>query len=267
MKVSQGNHFSTEIALLNAGRNLPQSSNLLSLHPFVDSDGMLRVGGRQHHSQLTYSKMHPIILHGNNSLTKLIIRLEHLRLLHGGPMLVSSALTRRFHIIRMKKTVRSITRQCVTCRCRTIRLQPQKLGQLPLERVSPGAVFEKVGVDYAGPVHVKYGMVRKPVTVKAYICVFVSLSTRAVHIDAVTDLTSEAFVATLRRFIARCGHPSLIWSDNGTNFVGAKGELKDLYKFLVQQQTQQTVSDFCSSHRIEWRFIPEHSPHFGGLCC
>ena len=176
-------------------------------------------------------------------------------------MLVSSALTRRFHIIRMKKTVRSITHQCVTFRCHTIRPQPQKLGQLPLERVSPGAVFEKVGVDYAGPVHVKYGMVRKPVTVRAYICVFVSHSTRAVHIDAVTDLTSEAFVATLRRFIARRGHPSLIWSDNGTNFVGAKGELKDLYKFLVQQQTQQTVSDFCSSHRIEWRFIPEHSPH------
>ena len=95
------------------------------------------------------------------------------------------------------------------------------MGQLPIERVTPGSVFKKVGVDYAGPLKIKYGMVRKPVIVKAYVCVFVSLSVKAVHLEAVSDLTSEAFLATLRRFIAHRGYPSLIWSDNGTNFVGA----------------------------------------------
>ena len=100
------------------------------------------------------------------------------------------------------------------------------MGQLPLERVTPGSVFEKVEVDYTGPIQVKHGMVRKPVIVKAYVCVFKSLSVKAVHREAVSKPTSEAFVAAaLRSFIARRGYPSLIWSDNGTNFVGANREL------------------------------------------
>ena len=82
-------------------------------------------------------------------------------------------------------------------------------------------MFDQTGVDYAGPVYIKYGYVRKPTVIKAYVCVFISLSVKAVHLELVSDLTSEAFIATLRRFISRCGKPSLTWSDNGTNFVGA----------------------------------------------
>ena len=91
------------------------------------------------------------------------------------------------------------------------------------ERVSPTPPFEKSGVDYAGPFQIKYGHVRKPTIIKAYICVFVCLSVEAVHLELVSDLTNEAFTAALRRFIARRGYPTLIWSDHGSNFVGAKG--------------------------------------------
>ena len=125
--------------------------------------------------------------------------------------------------------IRSVTRKCITCCRYTARPKPQMLGQLPIERITPGAVFDKVGVDYAGPVFIKHGYVRKPTIVKAYICVIVSLSVKAVHLELVTDLTSEAFIACLKRFISRRGLPSLIWSDNGTNFVGAARELIELY--------------------------------------
>lgn len=64
-------------------------------------------------------------------------------------------------------------------------------------------------------------MVRKPTVVKAYICVFTSLTVKAVHLEVVSDLTTEAFIATLQQFAACRGHPTLIWSDNGKNFVGA----------------------------------------------
>jgi len=117
--------------------------------------------------------------------------------------------------------------------------QPQMMGQLPLEHVTPGPVFEKIGVDYAGPFLVKYGMVYKPTLVKAYMCIFVSL---AVHLEAVSDLTSEAFIVALRRFITCRGHPSLIWSDKGTNFVGANRQLKELHDFLAQQKTSSQNS-------------------------
>ncbi len=139
------------------------------------------------------------------------------------------------------------------------------LGQLPVERVTPGPVFDKVGVDFAGPVYVKFGPVRKPTIVKSYICVFVALSVKAVQLEAVSDLTTEAFMASLRRFIARRGKPSLIMSDHGTNFVGAKGELRELVEFLSLQKTQGVISTFCSSQHIAWEFIPERAPHFGGI--
>ncbi len=80
-------------------------------------------------------------------------------------------------------------------------------------------MFERVGVDYAGPVYVKRGYVRKPTIIKAYICVFVSLSVKAVHLELVSDLTTEAVIACLRRFVSRHGKPSVVWSDHGTNFT------------------------------------------------
>lgn len=101
------------------------------------------------------------------------------------------------------------------------------MGQLPMERVTPDSIFENVGV---GPLYVKYGSVRKPTVLKSYVCVFVSLSVKAVHLELVSDLTTEAFIAALRRFMARRGHPSMIWSDNGTNFRGANRELREFLK-------------------------------------
>ena len=139
------------------------------------------------------------------------------------------------------------------------------LGQLPIERITPDLVFNKVGVDYARPVYIKYGLVRKPTVIKAYICVFVSLSVKAVHLELVSDLTSESFIACLRRFISRRGKPCLIWSDHGTNFVGAAREIRELVEFLQTQKAQAAISEFCSIQNIQWRFIPEHAPHFGGL--
>ena len=90
-------------------------------------------------------------------------------------------------------------------------------------------------------------------------------SVKAVHLELVSDLTTEAFIAALRRFVARRGYPTLIWSDHGSNFVGAKGELKALQDLLSNRITQGTISEFCTSHNIQWKYIPEKSPHFGGI--
>ena len=139
------------------------------------------------------------------------------------------------------------------------------MGQLPAERLSPDLAFSKVGLDDAGPLHIKLGNTRKPTIVKAYACLFVSLSVKAIHIEVVSDLTTAAFIAAPRRFVARRGKPTLIWSDNGTNFVGASRELKELEQFITQQKTQKVVSEFCSTQHIQWKSIPGHAPHFGGL--
>ena len=265
ISISQEEHFKEEICCIASHSELPSKSCLSSLHPFLDSSGILRVSGREQNSKLSYASLHPAILHGKHPVTRLIISAEHLRLLHAGPMLVTSSLCRRLHIIGCRRTVRSITRACTVCRRNSAKPQPQMLGKLPIERTTPGSVFETVGVDYAGPFYIKYGSIRKPTIVKAYACVFVSLSVKAVHLELVSDLTSEAFIACLRRFVARRGKPSLILSDHGTNFVGADRELKEFVEFLKHQKTQGVISDFCSTQHIQWKFIPEHAPHFGGL--
>ena len=245
--------------------SITSDSCLLSLNPFLDSDGILRVGGREQNSNLTYSAMHPIILHGKLPVTRLIIWREHLRLLHAGPTLLTLVLNCQFHIIGCRNIMRTTTRGCSTCHLYAEKPRPQMMGQLPLERVTPDIVFEKVGIDYAGPLYLKYGHVRKPTIVKAYVCVFVSLSVKAIHLELVSDLTAEQFIATLRRFIARRSKPSLIQSDHGSNFVGAKKELEQLAAFLQQQKSQNQISQFCGSQRIQWKFISERSPHFGRI--
>ena len=111
----------------------------------------------------------------------------------------------------------------------------------------------------------KYGSVRKPTVVKTYAFVFVSLSVKAVHLELSSDLNTEAFVACLRKSISRRGKPSVIWSDHGSNFVGANREI-EIAEFLQTQGTQGVILEFCSIQNIEWKFIPEHSPHFGGIC-
>lgn len=139
------------------------------------------------------------------------------------------------------------------------------LGQLPPDRMMPGSSFERVGVDYAGPLMIKSGSRRKPQLLKLYICIFVSFSVKAVHIKLVTDLTADAFIAALRRFVARRGKPSVIWSDHRTNFVGAARILRELFEFLNESVVQGAISRFCSAQGIRWKFIPQRAPHFGGL--
>ena len=251
LSCSQAACFSKEIENLKVKKPIPSCSPLMRLHQFLDSSGLLRVSGRERKSNLAYSAMHPVILSGKHILTKLIIRFEHTRLLHAGITLLSSSLNGKYHIVGGRKAIRAVTRRCVVCLRQSKKPEPQQMGQLPIERVTPDIVFENVGVDYTGPVYTKHGYVRKPTIVKSYVCIFVSLSVKAVHIELVSDLTSDCFISALRRFIARRGKPKLLWSDHGSNFVGAKSDLKGLVRFLNTQMAQKDISDFCTTQHIE----------------
>jgi len=92
-----------------------------------------------------------------------------------------------------------------------------------------------------------------------------ALTTKVVHIEAVTSLTTEAFLSALRLFIARRGRPRIIHSKNRTNFQGAANELHAVYKMLQSSSQIATIQDFLTAEGCEWKFIPPHAPHFGGL--
>ena len=120
-------------------------------------------------------------------------------------------------------------------------------------------------MDYAGPVLVKSGYTLRPTITKAYVCVFIVFATKAVHLEPVSDLTTAAFIATLRRFTGRRGKPTVIWSDHVTNFVPAANNIKELHKFWDHQGSKNSIADLCSGQRILLKFTPEHALHFGGL--
>ncbi|GFX27237.1 integrase catalytic domain-containing protein [Trichonephila clavipes] len=135
------------------------------------------------------------------------------------------------------------------------------IGNLPRDRIVPSRPFEKIRLDYAGPISTKPNLRRSRVTSKLYTAIFNCFSTKATHLEVVSDLTTEAFLACLGRFIARKSKPFAIWSDNATNFKGARNILNDWNEICKSN----TIQLFSAEEGIEWNFIPPASPDLGGL--
>ncbi|GFW57138.1 integrase catalytic domain-containing protein [Trichonephila clavipes] len=104
----------------------------------------------------------------------------------------------------------------------------QIMGNLPKERLITDYPFNCSGADFSGPIFIKNKGQRKGNLFKVYICIFVCFVFKAVHIELVSDLTSQAFIAALKRFMARRGKYAKLVSNNGKNFVGASNEIKKL---------------------------------------
>lgn len=138
------------------------------------------------------------------------------------------------------------------------------MGQLPAPRVSLGRPFQKCGIDFAGPIQTRMSKGRGCRSYKSYIAVIVCFATKAVHLELVSDLTAAALLAALRRFIARRGLCSDIYSNNGTNFRRSSKDLaKDLA--IAIREASSDVADSLTNDGVNWHFIPPGSPHFGGL--
>ena len=169
-------------------------------------------------------------------------------------------------MLSARRLSRATCSKCITCRRRQPHLQHQLMGELPAPRVTPISPFTHTGMDYAGPFTIRQGHTRRPVKNDAYICVFVCMTFKAVHLEVVSDQTTAAFKAALQRFVARRNCPTHLYSDNGPNFTGARNQLHSLYKFLRQQEADEEIQHFLSANlQITWHNSPPRSPHFGGL--
>ncbi|XP_043492385.1 uncharacterized protein LOC122517854 [Polistes fuscatus] len=139
------------------------------------------------------------------------------------------------------------------------------MGDLPRSRVQETIAFSHTGVDFFGPLYVKEKKYRNKGRVKVYGCIFVCMCIKAVHIELVSDLTTDAFLAAFRRFTGRRAIPSHVYSDNGTNFVGANNQLRELYALIESEEYKTKIHNYATDQRISWHFNPPLSPHFGGL--
>ncbi|XP_024887380.1 uncharacterized protein LOC112464561 [Temnothorax curvispinosus] len=215
-----------------SGKQIRSSSKLLSLNPFVDERGLLRVGGRIQNSHVAFEKKHPIILPSDSRFTRLLFKKEYRRLLHIGPQALLYSIREKYWPFKGKIIARKITHDCITCFRNKPKPLSQIMGQLPADRVTPTRPFFVIGVDFAGPITTLVNRGRGRKTNKSYISLFVCFSTTAVHLEAVSDLSTASFLAALRRFVGRRGCPQRIYCDNATNFVGSKNELREIYRLL-----------------------------------
>ena len=260
IRFAQTAAFSKEMDAIRRHRRLPGNA-LAKLNPFFDKDGVMRVAGRLKNSSLPFDKKHPVIL-PRHRVSELIVAQAHIRALHGGPQLTLRVVRQNYWIMGARDLVKSHIHRCVPCvRERTV-IPTQLMADLPKSRTTPSRPFSHCGVDYAGPVQVRTTKGRGHKSHKAYIAVFVCFATRAIHLEPVSDYTSSAFMATLRRFVARRGLPSHMYSDNRTTFQGAEREIRQA--FLRLSRDHDLVNQL-SSDGIIWKFLPPLAPHFGGL--
>ncbi|XP_076287403.1 uncharacterized protein LOC143212445 [Lasioglossum baleicum] len=262
-RLAQHCDYADVVTALSTRRPIGRSTRLLAMAPFLDDQGILRVGGRIKHSLLSYDEQHPVILAPESPLTHLIIEHHHRRTLHGGVQLTLASIRQRYWIPQGRQAVKKCISRCVVCLRWRAATRDQRMGDLPPTRVTPARPFLHTGVDYAGPVLIRTTAGRGHKAIKGYVAIFVCFSSRAVHIEAVTDYTAAAFIAAFRRFSSRRGLCSTLTSDCGTNFVGADQELRRM--FAASSKEVATISHYLSSEGVRWKFNPPAAPHFGGL--
>lgn len=172
----------------------------------------------------------------------------HLDNLHAGPQALLAIARERFWIIKGKLMAKMTVDKCILCNRAKPRLLQQLMCSLPRERITAGRAFQTTGIDFAGPIYI-HGNGRGQIIEKSYICVFICFATKAVHLEAVTDLSTPAFLRCLKRFIARRGRPNKIYTDNETNFVGMNRQ--DLAGQMNSDDFRAQVNRYCENQHIE----------------
>ncbi|XP_036329713.1 uncharacterized protein LOC118741847 [Rhagoletis pomonella] len=221
VRSAQAGSYTFELRTIGQDRQLPSSHKLAPLAPFIDEQGLLRVGVRVTNAKINYNQKHPFIMDKTHPLTKLIVRGYHIRYLHAGHRQLHYLLALKYWIPGVTYVIKQCIFKCTVCmRHRGISYQ-QQMGDIPKYRLDPGSPFLNTGIDFAGPIQ---------------------------------RLSLHHYEDSLRRF-----------SDNGTNFVGANQHLRELYQYINDSTTQETISRASAEQEIQWHFSPPSGPHFGGI--
>ncbi|GFY05475.1 integrase catalytic domain-containing protein [Trichonephila clavipes] len=243
---------------------VPSNSRVKTLNPFIDSEGILRVGGRLRNSDINYNQKFPILLPSKHKLTYLIVEYFHKNFLHSGPQSLLYQIRQNIWILNGRNICRKVVHNCVICCKANPTCTDQIMADLPKDSVIKKTIHSMCQVwTSVAPFTLSIKGREKVYINKIYVCIFICFVSKAVHLDIVTDLTSNAFIATLKRFIFRRGKCAKLYSDNATNFVGANIELKKMFNLVCKPD--EALASYMVSEGIDWKFLPPRAPNFGGL--
>lgn len=224
-RLAQRDSFAAEFETLQKNHLVNKCSPMKWLNSRITKDDVIRVGGRISRSTIPDFAKHPIVLSGKHRIALLLAEYYHRILMHAGPQLMLNTIRQKFWILGARNLVRQVYHRCITCFRHKPVLVQQMTADLPTSRVNPSRPFAVTGLDYCGPIYTKASH-RKAVPCKGYIAIFICFSTLAIHLEMVSDLSTPAFIAALRRFVSRRGKVRQLHSDNATNFKGAANKLQ-----------------------------------------
>ena len=244
------------------GRNkkgiLHRTSQLYKLDPFMDKDGILRVGGRIRRANIDKNQKHPAILPKKSHITELLICHYHNKIQHQGRgMTLNEIRGSGYWIIGGSSLVSKHIHNCVKCRKYRGSTQEQKMADLPVDRLESSDIFTFSCVDYYGPFYIK----EKRSELKRYGVLFTCMSSRAIHLETANSMTTDSFINAYRRFIGRRGPISQLRSDQGSNFIGTKNEF---FNCLDHERIRQELLKY-NCDWIEFKMNVPHSSHMGGV--
>ena len=238
----QREKYTQEITALTFGKSLPKGSAISKFNPFLDDSGLLRSKGRLDQADISYDSKHPLILPSGH-IAKLLVSFQHKFLKHAGVSTLMSTLRSCYLIVGLRKLAKTVCRECTTCRRHHSQACQQPVAPLPGLRVNSAPPFTVTGVDYAGPMF----CVDFP-SKKHYILLFTCGVVRALHLELTDSMSHDDCLLALRRFCARRGLPSVIYSDNAKTFISMSNQLQQVFGTLAPQ----------------WKFIVPHAPWWGG---
>lgn len=249
IKKAQWESFSDEVLDLTTKNRIEEESNIKPLTPILDKNGALVSNTRYVNVKcLPYGARQPYILPKAHYVSQLILKKHHEIFYHKKRDVAIAAVRLKYHIIQIKAAMNKVVNRCQYCKNNKAKAYVPQMAPLPECRTQPYVKpFTHTGVDYFGPYNVSIG--RR--TEKRWGVVFTCMTTRAVYLEVAHDLSADAFLVCLNSVQSRRGKIKFLYSDNGTNFVGADNELKKIRYRLA-------------SDGIVWTFNPPLSPHFGG---
>ena len=228
-----------------------------------DQGGLMRVHGRlEDIRSLPDDMRNPVVLPRNHPLVYLLLRHLHQNRGHCGYKSLMHEARRRFWIVGLRGMCKFLTRGCIVCK--KLRKKPleQLMGQIPRLRSAIGLpAFSNTAMDMFGPVHIRLN--RKTLK-EAQVIIFTCMTTRAIHLELVSDKSTDAFLMAFRRFACLRGHPNICWSDCGTNFVGAQSYLKDITKDWNFHKIQSVLSEELACD-FKWQWNVPHASHQNGV--
>ena len=248
-----------------AQRNIDLTSTAhQQLAPFTDENGIVRIYGRLMNMPVfDEGRKHPILLPKNHAISRLITQDAHDDCIHPGHLRVMAEVRKKFWIVGLRYIAKSIGKECIVCRRWRRSALEQKMANLPSFRLDVNSrPFENTSIDYFGPLSMKYGHRSRT---KAFGVIFTCLTTRAIHTELATDLSTDTFLLALDRFIDLYKKPKFVRSDNGSNFIGAANELKEMINsWKSDTDERKKLVNVCNKYGIKWTFSTPLASHHNG---